>query len=309
MTDTVAQEAPAVDQSAAEEAALAAEFGDENVTPAPVAQETAAESVPENADQEPAQPETTDDAVQTESETNTEEHDPFATLKEQAPVEDIKPQHEIDASKLAARFDNLSDEQQAQKLKNLSANRPQTFNALCNELGEDPQEILAIINSDENKSQDVDKNQLKAEIREEIKQEQGEAMNLVQKQAEGARFVAEIQRFGTNNGLAADQIQALSQYGGDVQKSFESMKYDPATGAPLTFNKRLELTLRNSEEVSGMLMNTQATQKAKKMTAAAQTRIIEGGGSADQDLYNLDDAAFLAQTNSASHANQDWAPQ
>ena len=157
----------------------------------------------------------------------TEDHDINATLKEE--TKDEKPQYIKDSEKIAANWDNLTEEQQQKKLINLKKNRPSTFKAVLENLDLTESEVLP------------DKKEVKRS-EDELVSKLAPVFELANRE----RFLAETSKYANHNKFTDEEVKVIQDLDGEVYKAFTKAKFDPVTGDELSFVGKLKLALQSN---------------------------------------------------------------
>ena len=217
--------------------------------------------------------------IQEEIQEPQEEVDPYSVLT------DKSQQALTDAENLANKWDSLSYDEQAKRVANLSASRPQVFEALAEKMEISKEEMFDHYFGEEKEDP---KDDLEARIEAKLMAKLEPQL----KQAEALQVDSKIEAFGKFNKLDQEVIDNMKKPDSDVRSTFDSVKYDPKTGEVMNTEQRLEYALRSSQSVQSALIDSRAGNKANRLVKALNSTLPEGGEArTETSLLDIEDPA------------------
>ena len=232
-------------------------------------------SIPEPPTNEPdPQEETSPKGDEVEPKALPEDHNPDATLEEEEPSPEPEkiPQSRTDGVKLAEKWDTLSEDEQATKLMNLKkSGRISTLESLASELGTSVDSLFNPFTKEDELSE--------LEILRRKVAEHDNALGYATKQSEMDRYHTELGQWASHNKLTEAESKSLTDINGELFKTFDSLKFDPQTGQPLTFKGRLKLALNGTESVQELVAAKKAGKKFDGMKEGLKASLPGGGDS------------------------------
>ncbi len=278
-----------------EEKSVAGDAGDATVDNTSVADPA---STSDNAPDTPTNESEDTNAVENESEAKAEDQniDSAFDYLEEEEVDTAQPsQVDLDAQGLANKWDSLTPEEQESRLNKLES-RPKTLDAL-NTLLEEKKSNADMSQDQMRKELELRTQQIKEELKKEFKP------HLIQ--ADQTRLNSELIKFAKHNNLNSEVLKEISDPLGEVSDSFGKLKFDPETGKELSFNKRLELSLRGSEAVQNAIIESKSVEQAGKILKGVKMKMVNGsGGSVKKDLDSLHGQDWIDEADRLAAATQ-----